>query len=120
MTTATFCAIPWLHLFGDELGHLRPCCQTINARTDDNVDASAQPHFVDRYLEAGWNSPFMKSVRRDMLEGRRPPVCARCFDEEDLSIRSYRQNSNDTLAPHIDGALAGTLPDGSVPLHFIR
>ena len=120
LPSPTFCAIPWVHLFGDELGHLRPCCMAIGDRTNDNADETGRPHVVYRDLEAGWNSPFMNTVRRDMLEGRRPAVCARCFEEEDLSIRSYRENSNVTLARHIDAAIAGTSPDGSVPLHFIR
>ncbi len=116
----TFCAIPWVHLFGDELGHLRPCCMAIGNRLDDNLDESGKPHTVHRDLERGWNSPFMKGLRKDFLEGRRPSVCARCFTDEDLSMRSYRQNSNVTFADNIDEALAATTPDGAVPMTFIR
>lgn len=120
LPSPTFCVIPWVHLFGDELGHMRPCCMAIGERERHNVDASGQPHVVYGDLEAGWNSPFMTGLRRDMLEGRRPSACARCFGDEDLAIRSYREDSNASFAGDIAHAVASTAPDGAAPLPLVR
>lgn len=119
----TFCIIPWVHAFGDERGQLRPCCMTLGdpERRLENTDPAGRPFTVydPGSLEAGWNTPFMQTLRRDMLEGRRPAVCRRCFEEEDLHIRSYRQDSNETFEAHIDRAIAATTPEGSAPIDLV-
>ena len=122
LPSSTFCAIPWTHVFADEQGLMRPCCMAIGSRKLDNTDSSGQPHVVFRpdSLAAGWNSPFMKTLRLEMLAGRRPEVCSQCFNEEDVEIRSYRQDANVTLGAHIDGAVAATASDGSAPIDLVR
>lgn len=118
----TFCIIPWVHVFADEQGLMRPCCMAIGNRELANTDAEGHPHVVHREggIEAGWNSGYMKRLRRAFLAGERPDVCTQCFKEEDLSIRSYRENSNVTFAAHIPEAMASTAADGSAPLRLVR
>ncbi len=118
----TYCVIPWTHVFADEQGQMRPCCMAIGDRSRANTDADGRPHEVGRPggITDGWNSAFMRDLRHDMLAGRRPDVCTQCFSEEDLGIRSYRQDANVTLGAHITGALAATAPDGTVPTTAIR
>lgn len=119
----TFCVIPWVHAFGDERGLLRPCCMTLGSDVRDlqAVDAEGRPYTVHDAgsLEAGWNSPFMKTLRREMLDGTRPSVCRRCFEEEDLGIKSYREDSNEMFGAHIEAALAATSPDGTAPIDLV-
>lgn len=117
----TFCVIPWTHVFADEQGLMRPCCMAVTDRSKPNVDDQGQPLVIYKQgsLEAGWNSTFMKTMRLDMLAGRRPPVCEQCFRDEDLSIRSYRQDANVTLGAHIPEAVAATAPDGASPLELV-
>jgi len=121
LPSGTFCIIPWVQLFADELGMMRPCCMAIGKRELTNVDAEGRPHVVHAPagLEAGWNSPFMKSLRLTMMRGERPAVCSRCFDEEDLSIRSYRQDANVSMARHVEAAVAATAADGAAPLELV-
>ena len=118
----TFCVMPWVHLFADEQGQMRPCCMTLDDRARTNRDASGAPYRVGdpRGLDEAWNSPFMREIRRDMLEGRRPEVCSRCWKDEDLAIRSYRQDANAMLGAHAGEAVAATTPEGASPLPFIR
>lgn len=45
-------------------------------------------------LENVWSSESYRAVRRDLLEGRRPEVCKKCWREEDAGLTSYRMMSN--------------------------
>lgn len=118
----TFCVMPWVHVFADELGKMRPCCMAIGARDINNTDGSGESHVAYRpgSIEAGWNSPFMRDIRLDMLEGREPAACATCYKEERLGIKSYRESSNETFAGQIAPAAAATAPDGASPLSLVR
>src|SRR5271163_368119 len=118
----TFCCVPWVHLFADELGILHPCCKALEQRHLVNRDAAGVPYKVDRPggVQAAWNSPFMRDLRIELLEGRRPTVCSRCFADEDLGIRSYRQNFNNSFGEHVAGAVAQTTSDGTSSMDLIR
>jgi hypothetical protein len=118
----TFCAVPWMHLFADELGVLRPCCITLEQRAIVNRDHDGVPYTIDRSgaVEAAWNAPFMTDLRLDMLSGRRPAVCRRCFADEDLGIRSYRQDFNKSFRDHIPEAIGQTTPGGASRTDLIR
>jgi hypothetical protein len=118
----TFCSVPWVHLFADELGVLRPCCMTMEQPQFVNRDPAGVPYTVDRPggVEAAWNAPFMKELRLDMLNGRRPPVCRRCFANEDLGISSYRQDFNESFGDQAAAAIAQTTPDGASSPDLIR
>ncbi|MGE3276999.1 MAG: twitch domain-containing radical SAM protein [Vicinamibacterales bacterium] len=121
--TPTFCIAPWMHVFGDERGLLRPCCMTQGEgpRAIHNTDEDGTPVAVHGpgSIERGWNSPFMRGLRRDMLAGTQPPVCARCFNEESLGIESYREDMNRMYADQIPGAVAATMADGSAPIELV-
>ncbi len=120
----TFCIMPWVHVFSDERGLLRPCCKTLeeHARTIHNADADGRPFAVHRPgdIEAGWQSSLMRGLRRDMLEGRQPEICANCFREESLDIRSYREDANAQYGGAMAAAAEATAPDGSAPLTLVR
>jgi len=119
--SASFCILPWVHLFADEQGIMRPCCMTLGDRKSAGRDADGQPFTVARAnLDDAWNSPFMKELRRDMLAGRRPAVCVRCFDEEDLGMESHRQAVNETHRARIAEAVAATGEEGESPATLIR
>ncbi|MGE0040892.1 MAG: twitch domain-containing radical SAM protein [Vicinamibacterales bacterium] len=119
----TFCIIPWIQVFGDERGLLRPCCMTQGQAERElrNLDEHGQEYTIHGpdAIARGWNSPFMRELRRDMLEGTQPAVCARCFNEEALGIESYRQDANKNFASRVAGAAAATTPDGAAPLDLV-
>jgi oxidase EvaA len=96
LPSPTFCILPWTHLFADEMGVLYPCCFGLDADTP-NVDSEGEPHVVysPEGVKNGWNSGFMRGIRKDMLAGRRPAACRLCFRYEDLGMVSYRQNANE-------------------------
>ncbi|MFP5378888.1 MAG: twitch domain-containing radical SAM protein [Vicinamibacteria bacterium] len=115
--SASFCILPWMHLFADEGGLMYPCCRSVGTKKM-NVDGDGRPYhvFEDGALEGAWNSAYMRDLRRDMLEGRRPAPCARCYMYDDLGMRSHRQDANDDYAGLVAPMVATTGADGSAPL----
>lgn len=119
---ATWCILPWVHLFADEAGRLRPCCMALESPDLVNAGPSGAPFVVydEDGIGAGWNSSFMRGLRRALLSGQRPKACQRCFRDEDLGMRSHRQMSN-ALFVHLRAqALAATADDFTVPATLIR
>ena len=101
--SSTFCILPWIHLSTRPNGHMRLCC-TSNAssagvcndkkwggevgilKKSDGLPAN----FNHTDLKTAWNAPYMKQVRKDMLKGKIPPSCAKCFKEEKEGYQSKR------------------------------
>lgn len=114
------CILPWSHLATTPSGSLRLCC---NSTPGENMPRGegGRPYRIynETDLAAFWNGPFMKGVRLDMLSGREPDVCSRCFKEERAGIKSARQSWNEFgekhILPYLDD-LTGS--DGSAPLRF--
>lgn len=126
----TFCVLPWIHLSSRPNGHMRVCC-TANASsagaTNDkkyggevgilkNEDGKPA-NFNHTDLLDAWNNGYMKSARRDMLNGEIPPSCTKCFKEEEAGHRSKRVWETEYWDKRIDinSIVAETQEDGSVP-----
>jgi glutamate-1-semialdehyde 2,1-aminomutase len=86
----SFCILPWLHLAVLPEGTAKLCCVAASPVHAEGVPLSLQDH----PLEAVWNSPYMRGVRRDMLAGRRLPDCAACYLQEKDDGESRRIMSN--------------------------
>ena len=113
----TFCVLPWLHLCANERGVVHPCCFSL----DTPVTAGDGTTFrVDRPDEvaAAWRSEFMRGMRRQMLAGERPAVCAQCYGIEDRGGSSYRQAENADYAACIPELVASTTRDGDAPQRY--
>jgi len=114
----SFCVLPWMHLFADENGVIYPCCRSVGTKLPNVSEQDGRPHRVqdDGGIADGWNSAYMRKLRRDMMEGLRPEPCARCYMYEDLGVRSHRQSQNERYLKQIAGLLARTDRDGRAPL----
>lgn len=132
----TWCILPWIHLSTRPNGHMRVCC-TANASsvgpTNDkehggevgilkNQDGKpANLNVTD--LMSSWNNDYMKNVRRQMLDGQKPPSCIKCYKEEESGYRSKRQWETEYWSKRVDvdELLNDTKEDGSVPpkLYYI-
>ena len=95
--SCTFCVLPWIHLATRPNGDMRLCC-TANASGagDDHevglvkTDNGSPTNFAKETPMQAWNSSYMKSVRKTMLEGKVPASCSGCFKEEQQGIVSKR------------------------------
>ena len=98
--SATFCILPWVSLATNASGNLRVCCNVIPGegfikKPEVDIESKINPYkiFKDNIQEA-WNSETYTTLRKQMLDGERPEMCARCFKEEDAGIVSSRQRWN--------------------------
>jgi sulfatase maturation enzyme AslB (radical SAM superfamily) len=109
-----------MHLFADENGVIYPCCRSVGSKLPNVNEADGRPFRVqdEGGIAEGWNSAYMRNLRRDMLAGRRPEPCARCYMYEDIGMRSHRQSQNEHYLKQIAGLLMRTDPDGSAPLEL--
>lgn len=122
----TFCLLPWIHIATRPNGDVRVCC-TANASgagEDDVKDAglvkqngqvmNLQTHSIAEV----WNSNYMKTVRLQMLEGKVPPSCTKCFEEESKGIVSKRQWESSVWNERLDMTtiIDATGDDGSLPV----
>lgn len=90
----TFCILPWMHLATSSTGNLRVCCNSTPGKNFiHKEDGTVYKIYKDDIHEA-WNSETYQTIRKQMLNGERPEMCARCFKEEDVGIRSTRQGWN--------------------------
>ena len=95
--TPTFCALPWIHLATRPNGDMRLCCSAnaSGAGSDHTVgivktDAGQHLNFAKSSPMEAWNSEYMRSVRRTMMDGKIPASCTKCFEEESKGVVSKR------------------------------
>lgn len=108
-TTKTFCILPFMHLYTQPDGEVKPCCI---ADGFDNKQSLQK-----KTIEQVYNSEEFKQLRKDMLNGKRHKVCDVCYKKEDAGEESPRKFFNSV---HENGLW--TLPvineDYSVSLEF--
>ena len=134
----TFCVLPWLHLATHPHGGTTLCCNAnhensiSNSRNfsehsnNDPRSSSGDMHLnlTDNTISELMNSDSFKQVRLDMLAGKKPYPCLRCYREESYGIESKRAREN-KIYNHftIDDARAMTASDGTldtVDLEFVE
>lgn len=119
LPSETFCVLPWVQLYADPAGRVRPCPM---AYADDAAaGAIADADVVDgpEGISKAWNAPAMRAMRRDMLAGRLPSACAYCFRDQELGVQYYRRDFNRQFRDRVAAAVANTAADGTVSEAFI-
>jgi MoaA/NifB/PqqE/SkfB family radical SAM enzyme len=69
-------------------GDITLCC---NSEVQEGM-----PNVSDKGLDNILNNPHHVEIRKQMLAGGKPDICRRCWDNEELGIKSYRQQQNFT------------------------
>ena len=91
----TFCMHPFTGLATREDGAIQACCRS-----------HPVGWIQDNTLEEIWNGTSMRLIRKEVLNGGRPPECEPCFRLEDQGVESLRQR-------HI----AGKIPEARINLY---
>ena len=99
------CLLPWTHLNIFTDGTSRPCPMWSGPPLG-NARASS--------VDDLWNSPGMKALRSDMMNGRPVAGCWRCHELERSGFWSMRQRKNIELDRY-RGRMRLTAPDGALP-----
>jgi hypothetical protein len=133
ITSATFCALPWLHLSSRPDGKMRTCC-TSNASSVQDSDSSNKvgggevgvlknddgipSNFNTTSLHDAWNSSYMKNVRKMMLRGEKPASCLKCYKEEAAGHLSKRNWETEYWGNryNLEELVAETTEDGAIPV----
>lgn len=105
MMNKTTCIAPWIHLHTWPNNNVYPCCLTAMEDSVGNLNNNT--------LEEIWNNDKMRQLRLDMIEGRRPKTCSRCFEQEDHGHGSLRTHLNKEFKHHIP-IVDKTNSDGSL------
>lgn len=71
---------PFTGLATREDGAIQVCCRSHPISNIENET-----------LEEAWNNETIRRIRRQVLEGERPPECEPCFSLEDQGVESLRQ-----------------------------
>jgi radical SAM protein with 4Fe4S-binding SPASM domain len=106
MKKDTICAVPWMHLNFEPNGKVVPCCLT------STFDYFAGD-LTTQSIEEVWNSENMKRLRREMMEGKEPEICVKCFSREKVTGESGRIYHNKEFSDVLDEIPDITLEDGT-------
>jgi MoaA/NifB/PqqE/SkfB family radical SAM enzyme len=105
----TFCMIPWVHLHTSPLGVAAPCCISESASTVNGMGNAKTQSFMELV-----NSEKMKQLRVDMVNEVSNTECTKCYDQEQVDVKSFRQDTNSKYNHYYEEALANTTSEGEV------
>lgn len=89
-----FCVLPWVSLEASPIGSVRPCCLAEDEIADDDGNKFDLNH-AD--LAAVQTSSYMRRLRQEFLDGKRPRTCRKCWNEERAGRTSKRMYTLDRL-----------------------
>lgn len=90
----TFCSVPWTQLATNASGNFRVCCNALPGKNLIRNSQGQALHITTTAVDEVWSAPTYEKIRRQLLDGERPEMCARCFREEDSGVESARQRWN--------------------------
>ena len=76
----TLCPMPWRNVEVSSSGEVRPCCVYV-----DSVD-----HVRHSSLSHAFNNTKFQTLRQDLLSGKRPSGCSKCWENEQNGLTSNR------------------------------
>jgi MoaA/NifB/PqqE/SkfB family radical SAM enzyme len=88
MSDSFYCRLPWTGFSNDPSGLVRPCCIFDGYISgEDGKPMYVQEHSVKDIL----TSNFMKTLRQEFRDGRKPKGCGTCWKDEAANKQSKRQ-----------------------------
>ena len=89
-----FCVLPWVSLEASPVGTVRPCCLA-----DDEIvdDAGNKFQLHSAKFQDIRDSIYMRDLRAQFLQGKRPQTCRKCWNEERAGRISKRMHTLDRL-----------------------
>ena len=89
-----FCVLPWVSLETSPVGTVRPCCLAEDELTDP---AGNKFNLASAEFDTIQNSPSMRQLRQEFLDGVQPQTCRKCWREERAGRTSKRMHTLDRL-----------------------
>lgn len=93
----TICPLPWMHSQLDIQGNISACC--VHSVTTGSIKK-------DNIIEI-FDGDYMHKLRQDLVDGKKPSGCSRCWSTEEAGLSSIRHYSRtkflkDFLITYID------------------
>lgn len=85
-TSDPFCINPFLEINITPAGSVRACCAFYPVISKNGHPMSVYEHSIEEI----WNSDTMRSVRRDMIDGKPVMACEYCYKQEQKGAASMR------------------------------
>ena len=100
---------PWVHLHTSPLGIAGPCCISESCNTGEGMGDSKKQSLMEIV-----NGTKMKQLRMNMINEVHNSECTKCYDQENINIKSFRQQLNQNYNTYYEEALSNTTADGEV------
>lgn len=85
---SNLCHLPWSSIETRRDGKYKPCCLYKNILKDNGIIYNTKEHTISDVI----NSPAMKNLREQFLNGEKPAGCESCWKEEQTGKISKRQH----------------------------
>lgn len=89
-----FCVLPWISLETSPIGTVRPCCL---AEDEIKDELGNKYKLIATDLGTVQKSDYMKNLRQQFLDGKKPQTCRKCWNEERSGRTSKRMHTLDRL-----------------------
>ena len=89
-----FCVLPWISLEASPIGSVRPCCLAEEEIVDDS-GVKFDLNTAD--LNDIQHSQYMRQLRQEFLDDKKPRTCRKCWNEERSGRTSKRMHTLDRL-----------------------
>ena len=93
----TLCVIPFISVKSNTRGDIKLCCQAKSSSPNEfaKTETGRRYNIAIDNIEQVWNSQDYRTLRKDMLDGKRNATCQKCYEEEDAGIESPRLRYNE-------------------------
>ena len=109
------CVLPFTHLATHPDGHTSFCCISEHKNCASHAKRGGQAISLnDVSIREMLNSESFKEVRLEMLAGKEPSACTRCYDEERAGIKSKRQEENSRYLQSSMNVIEDMKEDGTI------
>ncbi len=89
-----FCVLPWVSLETSPIGTTRPCCLAEDEIKDEGGNKYS---LMTTDLNVVHNSEYMRKLRQEFLDGKKPQTCRKCWNEERSGRTSKRMHTINRL-----------------------
>lgn len=86
----TYCSAPFQHLHISPIGDMMPCC-SYKGKPFGNVNNNS--------IENIFNNVRFKIIRKQLLEGKEPDGCEKCYKRESVGLTSPRLSYQEVYKP---------------------
>lgn len=111
----SYCPLPFMHVSVGPNEAMRVCC---NSGADGDIQTPQGERYYFSQVKSVkdyYNNSSLTRIRRQMLDGKRPTECSRCYLHEDTGGYSIRQGFVVGYSRLLDQHLKNTTTDGKTP-----